>query len=91
MFEIEDEIKIKDNFWLERYGTDSEGGKDPGVVENMKQYAGRTFIVDNTANDHTTRRYSLRGIPYWWDERWFEPIKEIHIDENSIMGVFQDV
>ena len=91
MFKPGDEIQIKEKFWLERYGSDSEGGKDPGVAEEMKQYAGQTFIVHHIEDGTKTRRYTFRLVPYWWDERWLEPVKEIHIDENSIMGVFQNV
>ena len=90
MFDRGDIVKIKENFWYKRYRDDDEGGKDPGVAGEMKQYAGKEYEVADIYNS-ITKRYILSGASDWkWDERWLEPAKNINIEEENILDVFNE-
>ena len=90
MFNRGDIVKIKEKFWRKRYRYYKEGGPDPGVAEEMKQYAGQEYEVTDVYNN-VTKRYILSGTRDWkWDERWLEPAGNINIEEENILDVFNE-
>ena len=93
MYEIGDKVRIIDDFWKFRYNIDDPGGEDPDVDPAMKEYACRTYEIEEVASNYKTYRYRLKKAHWWWDERWLEPVSQaaINIDEDSIIGVFQNV
>lgn len=93
MYEIGDKVRIIDDFWKFRYNSDDPGGEDPDVDPAMEEYACRIYEIEEIADKYTTCRYRLKKAHWWWDERWLEPASQvtINIDEDSIIGVFQNV
>jgi len=88
MFEEGDFVRIKKDF--EKYRNPG----DPGIDPKMLEFAGKT--------GHITKKtdfYRISCAPHWvWDEDWLELAldeptydKQINIDEDSFMGVFQNV
>lgn len=90
MYEEGSFVRIIDDFWNYRYFTDSKGGPDPDVTDEMKQFAGREYEIGIKYCDTVTPRYRLKNADgWWWDERWLEPEdKNIDIAEDTIMDVF---
>ena len=90
MFNIGDTVKIKEKFWYERYEDDDEGGRDPGVAGEMRQYAGQEYEVKDIYNN-VTKRYILNGASDCkWDDLWLEPAGSISIEEENVLDVFSE-
>ena len=88
MFDINDHVKIKDNFFDYRFDD------DPGLDEEMKRYAGKEFVVERIYQSNERYKvtwYDLEDNVFTWDERWLEPVIATTfnpVTENEIMSLF---
>lgn len=89
MFELGDFVRIKEDF--DKY----ESSNSIAVNINMLKYAGRTCYITKKTNYY----YKVSLSEDWvWDKNWLEFVPEepmgkgpIDIDEDSFIGVFQNV
>ena len=89
MYNVGDRVKIKNNFDKLRFEYDDVGGRDPGIDNDMLEYAGTEQVICTCIQRKPTPFYEMEDAGLWaWDERWLEPIKEITIEEDSVLGVF---
>lgn len=83
MFNIGEEVMINENFWEYRYDN------DPGVNDEMREYAGETFIVKEYYSKGIVR---LKGTTWLWDERWLTSLSlPCTVTEDGIMNLLNDI
>lgn len=88
MFEVGQRVRIKDNFYEIKFPTENGVYRTPGYNSFMKKYAGKEAVISRRDRDVFTWYYLTDAGGWIYDERWLEPVEEITIEEDSVLGVF---
>lgn len=84
MFNVGDEVILKDNFW-EGYDEINH----LGITDSMKEFIGCVGVISERWISGNPKWYKVNGWQNWtYDEIWMIPNQPIEIDENEIISLF---